>query len=716
MRLCNVLLQKLFLLLILSLSSIVSTQAATDCGAQTEVPRVECEALVALYNSTNGANWLDKTGWNETNTPCSWNGVTCESGHITKLFLDWNQLTGSIPAELGKLSNLQELILSDNQLTGSIPAALGNLSNLYGLGLNTNQFTGSIPAALGNLSNLQTLDLSSNQLTGSIPAELGNLSNLYYLGLYENQLTGSIPAELGNLSNLQVLYLAVNQLTGSIPSLSTLTVLTYLGLSNNSLCRDAAINYSPWESEVNSYPVCGEISSTNCGAQTQIPSVECEALIALYNSTNGANWYKNTGWNESYTPCSWYLVTCENGHIVNLYLGGNQLTGSIPAALGNLSNLTSLDLGWNQLTGSIPAALGNLSNLQELFLSYNQLTGSIPAELGNLSNLQYLFLLDNQLTGSIPAALGNLSNLTSLVLDSNQLTGSIPAEIGNLSSLAYLHLSYNQLTGSIPSLSTLTALSWLDLSSNFLCRDAAINYSPWESEVNNYPVCGEISSFCSNAECHFSILFKQPGFYVATVNLPQGSKEGMWGVEFKTFGNISTGGFNSGAILKENGDRPGFMAFYLSGAESVNITPYEYTGAVSQMKIQLSRQEIETGARTVVFGPENSTSGQTHSTAVLKPGFYVAESFSESGSPRGRFGFEVSAKSMAVGVNVGGWIDSYTGGNGEGFGGLYVDKSQTVNVNVFFGESYSSIGSDYIELNVYRQENGERTLVFSGSR
>jgi len=218
-----------------------------------------------------------------------------------------------------------------------------------------------------------------------------------------------------------------------------------------------------------------------------------------------------------------------------------------------------------------------------------------------------------------------------------------------------------------------------------------------------------VPSECSSNECNFSISL-EPGFYVATVNLPEGSKEGMWGVEFATSGGVNSGGFNSGAILKENGDKPGFMAFYLSQAEAVNITPYEYTGAVSQMKIQLSRQE--NGERIVVFA-ETSASGQTHATAVLQPGFYVAEAFSESGSPRGRFGFEVSAKTMSGGVNIGGWIDSYTGGNGEGFGGLYVGKTQTVEVNVFFGESYSSVGSDYVELNVYRQENGQRTEVFS---
>ena len=69
-------------------------------------------------------------------------------------------------------------------------------------------------------------------------------------------------------------------------------------------------------------------------------------------------------------------------------LGANQLTGPIPAELGNLSSLTELlYLGANQLTGPIPAELGNLSSLTELYLGGNQLTGPIPAELGSLSSL-----------------------------------------------------------------------------------------------------------------------------------------------------------------------------------------------------------------------------------------------------------------------------------------------------------------------------------------
>ena len=153
----------------------------------------------------------------------------------------------------------------------------------------------------------------------------------------------------------------------------------------------------------------------------------------------------------------------------SLLLSNNQLTGEIPGELGNLANLTSLSLHNNQLTGEIPGELGNLANLTSLSLHNNQLTGEIPGELGNLANLTSLSLHNNQLTGEIPGELGNLANLTSLSLHNNQLTGEIPGELGNLANLTELYLSYNGLTGAIPEeLGSLTNLTRLYLSGNDL--------------------------------------------------------------------------------------------------------------------------------------------------------------------------------------------------------------------------------------------------------
>jgi len=78
-----------------------------------------------------------------------------------------------------------------------------------------------------------------------------------------------------------------------------------------------------------------------------------------------------------------------------------------------------------------------------LRLYYNQLTGSIPAEICNLTNFTYLRLYNNQLTGSIPSEIGNLTNLTLLRLEDNQLTGEIPESICDLNLKFWIGINFN---------------------------------------------------------------------------------------------------------------------------------------------------------------------------------------------------------------------------------------------------------------------------------
>ena len=134
-----------------------ATQALTtfDCSAVTEIPKIQCEALVTLYNATGGDNWSDNTNWLATNTPCSWHGITCEAGNVTELALYSNQLSGSIPSEIGNLTALTELSLPSNQLSGPIPPEIGNLTALTHLILAWNQLSGSIPSEIGNLRGFQ---------------------------------------------------------------------------------------------------------------------------------------------------------------------------------------------------------------------------------------------------------------------------------------------------------------------------------------------------------------------------------------------------------------------------------------------------------------------------------------------------------------------------------------------------------------------------------
>ena len=108
---------------------------------------------------------------------------------------------------------------------------------------------------------------------------------------------------------------------------------------------------------------------------------ERDALMALYDSTDGPNWRLNTGWGTDDPYCNWWGVVCSAGLVTSLDLHDNHLEGAIPARLGNLSNLVILYLHDNRLNGAIPAELGNLSNLWDLYLHDNQLSGGIPAEL-----------------------------------------------------------------------------------------------------------------------------------------------------------------------------------------------------------------------------------------------------------------------------------------------------------------------------------------------
>ena len=186
---------------------------------------------------------------------------------LRRLRLANNQLTGSIPPELGNLSSLHGgdlfdnpipggviggffgglLDLSGNRLTGPMPPELGKLSLLRSLYLDDNQLTGPIPAEIGNLSHLEWLNLSNNRLTGPMPPELGKLSLLWLLNLANNQLTGPIPPELGNLSRLSHLNLANNRLTGPIPeSFTNLTLQHFYFYGNPGLSVPAGMALREW--------------------------------------------------------------------------------------------------------------------------------------------------------------------------------------------------------------------------------------------------------------------------------------------------------------------------------------------------------------------------------------------------------------------------------------------------------------------------------------
>eukprot|EP00752_Nemacystus_decipiens_P005484 g4965.t1 len=381
------------------------------------------EALVALYDATDGPNWAIKTNWGSDAPVSDWYGVKAnDQGRVVELSLEANNLRGNIPAQLGQLGTLKVLYLFSNNLEGSIPSELGNLRALKDLYLGNNQLSGSIPPELGKLAALKCLSLSTNQLTGHISPELGALSELRQLALSNNKLTGSIPPGLGKLAALLGLDLSNNQLTGPIPSeLGNLSALKNLSLGNNQLS----------------------------GA---IP-VQLGALNKL--------------------------------EVFDLSI--NQLSGPIPKELGALSKLEQLWLQKNGLTGSIPPELGKLASLHFLNLSLNQLTGPIPAELGALRELRELWLDNNEITGSIPPELGKLAALLGLDLSNNQLTGSIPVELGELEALGDAQLSGNELSGLSEFLARLEARNRRNIGWNGRKVSSVVSVRPSSAERTRTP-------------------------------------------------------------------------------------------------------------------------------------------------------------------------------------------------------------------------------------
>ena len=300
------------------------------------------------------------------------NGACYNIESTTELGLGGQGLSGSIPAEIGNLTNLTTIDLSYNSFTGPIPPEIGNLTNLETLRLNDNNLSGEIPPEIGGLTSLQNLFLYNNDLTGAIPAEIGLLTNLANVNLAINQLT-EIPPEIGNLTNVQSLQLNINQIAEVPDEIENMSSLVDLKLAHNQLAGEIP---------------AGILNLTNL-----------TALELTNNQLTGE-------------------IPAAIGNLVNLTslkLQDNDLSGSISVELGNLTNLNNLDLSANQLSGEIPSELGNLANLGYLRLQNNQLSGEIPVSLGNLMNI-----------------FANNPSGWSFNLSYNELSGIIPEEICSL--------------------------------------------------------------------------------------------------------------------------------------------------------------------------------------------------------------------------------------------------------------------------------------------
>ncbi|XP_074341010.1 uncharacterized protein LOC141678564 [Apium graveolens] len=308
---------------------------------------------------------------------CKWPGISCsKAARVVSIRLE----RYNIGDELGKLNlssftYLQNLILSYCQLNGTIPYQIGELSELKYLSLRNNDLTGKLPSFLGNLTQLERLELSYNSLSGIIPSELGNLSRLSDLVLGNNYLNGFIPRELGNLGNLGSLDLAENYLTGAVPlALGSLTTLNYLDISSNQLKGSLA----------------SQLANLTLLQLLDVADNRLTGSIPVFKNSSSMYYLK-----LSRNLLSGF-IPLELGNLRDLNtldLAENHLTGAVPLALGSLTGLNYLNLSFNHLTGSIPI-LKNCSSRPFLLLdlSHNLFSKNLPEEFGNCSYLDTVCL------------------------------------------------------------------------------------------------------------------------------------------------------------------------------------------------------------------------------------------------------------------------------------------------------------------------------------
>ena len=202
--------------------------AASSCS------EAERAALFRAGAKLGGANWLLRSGWGEAADCCAWKGVGCVRRGVDSLSLSKEGLQGTLPSQLGVLSNLQSFDVNGNgQLSGTLPSQLiaaARLTHLYAFGA---RISGTLPAAaLGAAHVLQELELSNCRLSGSLPPD-GLPASLRFVFLESNHLSGSIPSSLGKLRRLRELELSHNKFSGSLPARVAHMNLDHLDVAKN---------------------------------------------------------------------------------------------------------------------------------------------------------------------------------------------------------------------------------------------------------------------------------------------------------------------------------------------------------------------------------------------------------------------------------------------------------------------------------------------------
>ncbi|XP_019194740.1 PREDICTED: LRR receptor-like serine/threonine-protein kinase FLS2 [Ipomoea nil] len=360
-------------------------------------------------------------------------GEECD---LMYLNLSNNQITGQFP-DILHFSSLRAVDLSKNQLQGSLPETIGKLSKLQTLKVSSNSLKGIvIEAHFSNLTNLQVLDLSFNLgLSFNLSGNWIPPFQLHIISLANCRMGPQFPKWLQTQSDVLKLDISFGGISDIIPDWFWNFSMSYhtLNLSYNKIggrFPSLPINFS--------FPRVIDLSSNNFSGTI---SIHPRRVSLLHLSNN------------KFVGSISFLCSITHVHTYSIDLSYNQFSGEIPDCWTNnsLSNLLILNLRNNHFFGKIPPSLGSQSSLQSLHLGNNNLTGELPSSLQNCTSLRVMCVGGNKFRGKIPSWIGKfLTNLVIVSLRHNKFYGIIPSSICHLKSIHILDLSGNKLIGQIP--------------------------------------------------------------------------------------------------------------------------------------------------------------------------------------------------------------------------------------------------------------------------
>ncbi|KAI8838422.1 hypothetical protein BJ741DRAFT_663340 [Chytriomyces cf. hyalinus JEL632] len=383
--------------------------------------------------------------------------INCNATKITLLNLANNvNLTGSFPDFSDDMEEIELQGLNFYQ-----PLPLVYPKNLRQLVLTGTNVIGTIPTQLGSLTQLTRLELARNYLTGGIPSEMGQLHGLWNIELQGNQLTGSIPSEFSAFKNLVKCQLQNNSLTGRIPSSydvdrranPRMTLIVH----HNLLDGPMPLKLDPWDDfgfncfnaqfprnaacsgKANQEGLRGEaIAAISVGCVLVILVVILAGFLIHRRRRQMVVQVPAKSIDAPSTP-----VNCNQPRIHQHRVSKKRsardtgFIGAIPTQLGKLVSLSKLDMSRNELSGSIPSELAQMRSLEALQLNGNQLSGSIPSEIATMQHLVKCSLHNNLLTGSIPSSFERRANPDMVFnVENNTLSGPYPSNSNPLDTLS----------------------------------------------------------------------------------------------------------------------------------------------------------------------------------------------------------------------------------------------------------------------------------------